>query len=50
LAVCPELARWRDRLGDATGVTPVLAGSGATWFVPGRFTDAGEVVKTLPAV
>lgn len=35
LAVVPELAKWRDRLGDATGETPLLAGSGATWFVPG---------------
>ena len=35
LAVEPELARWRDRLGDATGEAPRLAGSGGTWFVPG---------------
>lgn len=32
----PELARWRDVIGDATGVTPRLAGSGATWFVDGH--------------
>ncbi|MDQ6911231.1 MAG: 4-(cytidine 5'-diphospho)-2-C-methyl-D-erythritol kinase, partial [Actinomycetota bacterium] len=37
LLVAPELARWRDRLGDATGATPRLAGSGATWFVEGAF-------------
>lgn len=37
LAVEPRLARWRDRLGDATGEVPVLAGSGGTWFVPGAF-------------
>jgi 4-diphosphocytidyl-2-C-methyl-D-erythritol kinase len=49
LAVEPELARYRDRLGDATGVTPTLAGSGATWFVEGAFPDAGRVVSTLPA-
>ena len=36
LVVAPELARWRDRLGDATGITPVLAGSGGTWFVHGH--------------
>ena len=35
LAVAPELAPWRDRLGDATGLTPRLAGSGSTWFVEG---------------
>jgi 4-diphosphocytidyl-2-C-methyl-D-erythritol kinase len=37
LAVEPALAAWRDRLGDATGQTPVLAGSGGTWFVPGDY-------------
>jgi 4-diphosphocytidyl-2-C-methyl-D-erythritol kinase len=50
LAVMPELARWRDRLGDATGVAPVLAGSGSTWFVEGDFPGDGHVVvHTLPA-
>ena len=48
LAVEPELARWRDRLGDATGEVPVLAGSGSSWFVEGAFADAGLVVRTLP--
>jgi 4-diphosphocytidyl-2-C-methyl-D-erythritol kinase len=50
LVVAPELARWRDRLGDATGETPVLAGSGSTWFVEGDFPGDGRVVvHTLPA-
>ena len=50
LSVEPELARWRDRLGDATGRTPVLAGSGGTWFVEGDFPGDGHVVvHTLPA-
>jgi len=35
LVVEPRLAEWRDRLGEATGRTPRLAGSGATWFVEG---------------
>lgn len=50
LVVEPRLAEWRDRLGDATGVTPVLAGSGSTWFVEGAFPDvAGAVVvRTTP--
>lgn len=39
LVVAPELARWRDVLGDATGVEPVLAGSGGTWFVEGEHHD-----------
>jgi 4-diphosphocytidyl-2-C-methyl-D-erythritol kinase len=37
LAVEPRLAEWRDRLAQATGRTPVLAGSGSTWFVEGAF-------------
>lgn len=36
LRVEPSLAIWRDRIGDACGVRPVLAGSGATWFVDGH--------------
>jgi 4-diphosphocytidyl-2-C-methyl-D-erythritol kinase len=45
LAVEPRLAEWRDRLGGATGLTPVLAGSGGTWFVEGAFPEvAGAVV------
>ena len=48
LAVAPELARWRDRLGEATGQTPILAGSGSTWFVAGAFgeVDGAVVVRT----
>ena len=50
LHVAPELAQWRDRLGDLTGQTPVLAGSGSTWFVEGAY-DAHDlvVVHTIPA-
>lgn len=44
LAVEPRLAQYRDRLGDATGQTPVLAGSGSTWFVEGAHAGAGLVV------
>ena len=40
LVVAPELARWRERIGELAGVTPVLAGSGATWFVPDERDDA----------
>ncbi len=35
LRVAPELARWRDLLGERSGSNPRLAGSGGTWFVPG---------------
>jgi 4-diphosphocytidyl-2-C-methyl-D-erythritol kinase len=50
LAVEPRLAGWRDRLAGATGESPVLAGSGSTWFVEGAFPgDDRIVVRTVPA-
>jgi 4-diphosphocytidyl-2-C-methyl-D-erythritol kinase len=48
LSVEPTLARWRDGLGDATGRTPVLAGSGGTWFVEGEFNGTVAGVALLP--
>jgi 4-diphosphocytidyl-2-C-methyl-D-erythritol kinase len=44
LRVEPRLAIWRDRLGDATGRRPLLAGSGSTWFVPGEHPGGGRMV------
>jgi 4-diphosphocytidyl-2-C-methyl-D-erythritol kinase len=45
LVVEPELRRWRDRIADCVGTAPVLAGSGATWFVDGARANAlGELV------
>jgi 4-diphosphocytidyl-2-C-methyl-D-erythritol kinase len=48
LTVEPRLAEWRDRLGEATGVVPALAGSGGTWFVEGAFPEVSGalVVRT----
>ena len=46
LAVEPRLAAWRDRLADATGQKPVLAGSGSTWWVPGAFPEVRDGVVT----
>ena len=51
MALAPELAWWRDRLGEATGQTPRLAGSGSTWFVEGEFPGDGRLVtRTRPGV
>jgi len=41
LRVEPALARWRDALGERTGATPRLAGSGSSWFVEGTFAGLG---------
>ena len=58
LVVEPALRRWRDLIGDRAGVAPVLAGSGATWFVEderanalGDLVDEGArvvVARTVP--
>jgi 4-diphosphocytidyl-2-C-methyl-D-erythritol kinase len=51
LAVDSRLAAYRDRLGEATGETPRLAGSGSTWFVEGAHPGPGRlVVRTVPAM
>jgi 4-diphosphocytidyl-2-C-methyl-D-erythritol kinase len=48
LAVEPRLGEWRDRLGEATGARPTLAGSGSTWFVEGEHPgDDRIVVRTV---
>ncbi len=44
LAVEPGLAQWRDRLADATGCRPRLAGSGSTWFVEGAYPGEDRTV------
>jgi 4-diphosphocytidyl-2-C-methyl-D-erythritol kinase len=49
LRVEPRLAAWRDALGEATGQTPILAGSGSTWFVLGSYPGDGRMVtRTIP--
>lgn len=50
LVVEPQLALWRDRLSEHTGVRARLAGSGATWFVEGSYPGDGLIVaETTPA-
>lgn len=44
LVVEPRLVRWRDRIREAAGVAPTLAGSGATWFVHGHH-DIAEALS-----
>lgn len=47
IAVVPELARWRDRIGAAAGVQPTLAGSGATWFLHGHHDIASALPEAM---
>ena len=39
LVVEPRLVIWRDAIREITGRAPVLAGSGATWFVPANVSQ-----------
>ena len=50
LAVEPALRAWRDRIGELAGEAPVLAGSGATWFVEGERDDALAALRGEGAV
>lgn len=50
IAVEPELARWRDRIGELAGVAPTLAGSGATWFLEGHHPAVGDLAPEATVV
>ena len=57
IAVCPDLALWKNRITEALGYAPTLAGSGATWFVKGHqthlvhaFPEASVVMTSTNAV
>lgn len=47
LAAFPALAGWRDRITAAAGITPALAGSGATWFLLGHHDLAAALPDCL---
>ena len=45
LVVEPALVRWRDRITEAAGIPPTMAGSGSTWFLAGHHLD---LITALP--
>ena len=45
IAVEPRLAGWRERIHRASGLEPVLAGSGATWWLAGSHPGLGEELR-----
>jgi 4-diphosphocytidyl-2-C-methyl-D-erythritol kinase len=47
LVVEPQLVRWRDRIREAAGVAPTLAGSGATWFLVGHHSVAAALPEAM---
>ena len=50
LAVEPRLAVWRDRIREASGVAPSLAGSGSTWFLDGAHPDLATALDDARVV
>jgi len=50
LAVEPLMVRWRDRIREAAGVAPTLAGSGSTWFVAGHRHDLVDALADATVV
>lgn len=47
LVVEPQLVRWRDRIREAAGTTPTLAGSGASWFLIGHHEVAPALAGAM---
>lgn len=50
IQVEPALAGWKSRIAEATGEVPVLAGSGATWFVRGDRSAGARGLKEATVV
>jgi 4-diphosphocytidyl-2-C-methyl-D-erythritol kinase len=46
----PAMAAWRDRIAQAAGVAPVLAGSGATWFLDGAHPRLGRALRDATVI
>jgi 4-diphosphocytidyl-2-C-methyl-D-erythritol kinase len=42
MVVEPRLAAWKQRIEEASGAVPVLAGSGSTWWLDGEYPNLGE--------
>ena len=47
LAVEPRLVQWRDRIAEAAGTRPTLAGSGGTWFLRGHHAIAAALPEAM---
>ena len=46
----PRLAIWKQKISQAAGVEPVLAGSGSTWWLDGRFGNLAEQLADATVV
>ncbi len=50
IKVEPRLALWKQKISQAAGVEPVLAGSGSTWWLDGQFENLAEQLTDATVV
>jgi 4-diphosphocytidyl-2-C-methyl-D-erythritol kinase len=50
LVVEPQLVRWRDRITEAAGIAPTMAGSGSTWFLAEHYPELAEALPDAVVV
>lgn len=50
LEVEPRLVEWREKIQRASGIEPVLAGSGATWWLAGSHPTLGDELRDARVV
>jgi len=50
MIVEPRLAHWKQRIEHESGATPVLAGSGSTWWLDGSHPDLGARLEGAEVV
>ena len=46
----PRLAIWKQKISQAAGVEPVLAGSGSTWWLDGKFEQLTDQLSDATVV
>ena len=50
IKVEPRLAIWKQKISQAAGIEPVLAGSGSTWWLDGQFENLAEQLTDATVV
>ncbi len=50
IKVEPRLAIWKEKIAQACGVVPTLAGSGSTWWLDGKFENLAEQLSDATVI
>ncbi len=50
IKVEPRLAIWKEKIAQACGVVPTLAGSGSTWWLEGKFENLAEQLSDATVI